>query len=198
MDIDRRIFLDGEKLLLSKASNAVFKISDYGLKSLPYDQLMSVMGFNGKEAIGGKLHLTNYRLIFKSHPLNRVTGKFSIFLPTINSVLDTSQFLTKKIEVSTHTQNFEFILWGIPSFIQAINSASNSLTETQKTDIKNYVKKDYEKVGDGLKISKVMDKIALKMPDTVNQVLEIAQDPISLTGILNVLELLEMIMKDGE
>lgn len=198
MDIDRRIFLDGEKLLLSKASNAVVKISDYGLNRLQYDQMMSVMGFNGKEAIGGKLHLTNYRLIFKSHPLNRVTGKFSIFFPTIISVLDTSQFLTKKIEVATHTQNFEFILWGIPSFIQAINSASNGLTETQKTDIKNYVKKDYEKVGDGLKISKVMDKIALKMPDTVNQVLEIAQDPISLTGILNVLELLEMIMKDGE
>ena len=93
-----------------------------------------------------KLYLTNYRLIFKSHAMNRVTGKFSIFLPTIKSVSDTSQFFTKRIKVATYTQDFEFILWGIPPFIQAINSALSFLTEQQKIELKQYVRKNYEEL----------------------------------------------------
>lgn len=43
MDIDRQTLLDGEELLLSKASNAVIKISDYGLKRLSYDRLKATL-----------------------------------------------------------------------------------------------------------------------------------------------------------
>ncbi|MFB8790079.1 MAG: hypothetical protein U7123_14775 [Potamolinea sp.] len=197
MDINQQDLLNGESLLLSKAANAVIRISDYGLKRLPYDQLMSVVGFKGQEAIGGKLHVTNYRLVFKSHPLNRVTGKFSIFIPTIHSVRDASLMLTKKIEITTQTETLEFVVWGIPSLLQVINSSASALTDEQKTNIRQYAMTNYEKIGDGLTLSKVMNKIGLN-PNMVNQVLEIAQDPISLSSVLNLLELLEMFAKEED
>ncbi|BAY67169.1 hypothetical protein NIES22_73320 (plasmid) [Calothrix brevissima NIES-22] len=198
MNIDHQDLLNDETLLLSKAANAVIKINTHELKHLPYDQLMSLVDFKNKEAIGGMLYLTNYRLLFKSHTFNRVTGKFSIFLPTVQSVRDTSQLLTKKIEVATQTQTLEFVVWGIPSLIQAIKSAADALTEQQKANIKKCMMTDYAKIGDGLNSSKIMNKIALNMIDVINPLIEIIQDPINLSSVLNLLELWEILGKEED
>ncbi|MHC5825823.1 MAG: GRAM domain-containing protein, partial [Nostoc sp.] len=162
------------------------------------NQLISIIGFKDKEAIGGMLHLTNYRLIFKSHIFNRVKGKFSIFLPTIKNIHDTSQFLTKKIEVITQIQVYEFVVWDVPALIQYINFAISSLTDKQKMNIKGFIINESDKIGDGLQFSKVMDKIALNITDIVGPVSEIAQEPLSLSSILNIIELWTMLEKKGD
>jgi hypothetical protein len=192
MDIQQSDLFDGERVLLSKAANSIIKINDYGLKRLPFDQLMPLVGFQGKEAIGGKLHLTNYRIIFKSHSINRLRGKFSVFLPTIQDVRDTSQFISKKMAVITQTQTFEFVIWGIPALMKEINSAVQLLTPEQNDLIKSIAIADYKKIGEGLELSELLDKIVRNGPDVADKILGIAQNPISLAGALNLLELLRL------
>ncbi|MEH2012276.1 GRAM domain-containing protein [Nostoc sp.] len=195
MNINNQDILSGEILLCSKAANAIIKISDYDLKSLPYNQLISIIGFKDKEAIGGMLHLTNYRLIFKSHIFNRVKGKFSIFLPTIKNLHDTSQFITKKIQVITQIEVYEFVVWDVPALIQSISYATSSLTDKQKMNIKGFIINESDKIGEGLQFSKVMEKIALNITDIIGPVSEIAQEPLSLSSILNILELWTILEK---
>jgi hypothetical protein len=192
VDIQQSDLFDGERVLLSKAANSIIKINDYGLKRLPFDQLMPLVGFQGKEAIGGKLHLTNYRIIFKSHSINRLRGKFSVFLPTIQDVRDTSQFISKKMAVITQTQTFEFVIWGIPALMKEINSAVQLLTPEQNDLIKSIAIADYKKIGEGLELSELLDKIVRNGPDVADKILGIAQNPISLAGALNLLELLRL------
>jgi hypothetical protein len=192
MDIQQSDLFAGERVLLSKAANSIIKINDYGLKRLPFDQLMPLVGFQGKEAIGGKLHLTNYRIIFKSHSINRLRGKFSVFLPTIQDIRDTSQFISKKMAVIPQTQTFEFVIWGIPALMKEINSAVQLLTPEQNDLIKSIAIADYKKLGEGLELSELLDKIVRNGPDVADKILGIAQNPISLAGALNLLELLRL------
>ena len=42
--------------------------------------------FKGPEAVGGKLYLTNKRIIFKSHPINIQRHEESIYLDKIQSI----------------------------------------------------------------------------------------------------------------
>lgn len=114
MEITKDDLFVGEKVLLSKSANSVIKLNNFSLKDISnsIEKAMAIIGFAGEEAIGGQLHLTNYRLIFKSHPANRVKGKFSIFLNTIKSVKDTSILISKKIEVLTISQKYEFVILG--------------------------------------------------------------------------------------
>jgi hypothetical protein len=196
MDIEQSDLFDGEQVLLSKAANSIIKINDYGLSRLPFDQLMPLVGFKGKEAIGGKLHLTSYRIVFKSHSINRLTGKFSIFLSTIQDVSDISRFISKKMAITTQTQTFEFVIWGIPALMHEINNAKNRLTIDQKDFIKSIAIADYQKIGVGLGLSGMLDKIIRNAPDVAENILEIAQDPISLASALNMLELLKLVTEN--
>jgi hypothetical protein len=108
MKVEDSELLPDERVILSNPANAVTRLDEYGLGRFPADQLMRVMGFAGKEAIGGRLHLTSYRLLFKSHRVNRVTGSFSIYLPTITGLADRSRWLPRKVEVTTGNQVFDF------------------------------------------------------------------------------------------
>jgi len=89
MDLENLDLLPDEDILISKAANACFSKIEY---------------------IGGKLYLTNYRLIFKSHKFNRLRGKFSIFLSTIEGMRDDSFLCIKKLSVVTKLKKFEFIV----------------------------------------------------------------------------------------
>jgi hypothetical protein len=122
-------FLPGEKVLATKSANAVIKLGDLHLSALPVEHLMPLLNMRGKEAIGGKLQLTNYRLLFVSHAANRVTGKFSVLLPTIQCLRDASRFFAKKLEVQTATQTFEFVVWGVPQLIAQIEGTKAALTQ---------------------------------------------------------------------
>ena len=120
--------LQGERLLESKFANAIIKPADYDLSRFFADDLLWTIGMKDKEAIGGQLHLTTYRLLFRSHPANRLTGEFELFLPVVVSVRDTSFLWTRKCAVDTDATHQEFIIWGIAHFLKAIEDARAMLT----------------------------------------------------------------------
>ena len=66
MLLEQDEWLDGERVILERKANLMINIKDYGMKRK--------FTLSSKEAIGGNLYLSNYRLIFKSHPINRVKG----------------------------------------------------------------------------------------------------------------------------
>lgn len=92
--------------------------------------------FIKKEALGGMLYLTNYRVIFKSHKFNRVTGTFSILLPDVQEVTNTSRFLMRKLEILIKgLDKFEFVIWGVPKTMEMINYHTKVLTLSEKQHI---------------------------------------------------------------
>lgn len=192
MKIDATELLDGEKLLTSKPANAVIKLTDYGLKRLPYDHLMNLTGFKGKEAIGGMLHLTTFRLVFKSHPLNRVQGKFSVFLPAVTQFRNTSSLLAKRLEVSTEFQVHEFVVWGVDSFIIEASEGQRALTREQKTTLQNAVLAKPDKFISDTHVSRVMNNVALNAVEIMKKVAEISTNPLDLSAAINVLEIVKL------
>jgi hypothetical protein len=184
--------LAGENVILSKNANAIINVDEQGLSRFAFDQLMWTVGMQGKEAIGGRLHLTNFRIIFKSHAINRLTGKFSILLPTIQEVKDVSRFLTKKIEIVTKTQHFEFVVWGIPELIAAITTAKTKLTAEQVQSLRANAAADYQKLGDGLQVFRAIEAInrSLLTANDLTKVAAVAENRIQGSTVLNLMELL--------
>jgi hypothetical protein len=180
MKVEDADLLPGERHLLSKPANAVIRLDEYGLSRFPADQLMWVAGFAGMEAIGGKLHLTNYRLLFKSHRVNRLTGQLSIFLPTITGLHDRSRWIVRKLEVITRLQSFEFVVWGVPAFISTIQAQAAQITTTQALELAA------THTGGGLEknatLAKDMGKFAL-------EALAVVQNPLDAANLLNLLDL---------
>ena len=199
MDLEATELLEGEQASLSKAANAVIKLSDYGLKNLPYDQLMNLVGFKNKEAVGGKLHLTNYRLVFKAHPINRVQGKFSIFLPALTGLKNTSpNFLTKRLEVRTELQVFEFVVWGVDDFIRSATERQQALTRQQKTALRKAVLAKPAQFISDTHVSQVVNNVSMKLPELAKKVVEITTNPLDVSAAINVLEIIKMLTETDE
>ena len=196
MDIQAEELLDGEQVIVTKMANAVIKLSDYGLKRLPYDGLMNLMGFKGKEAIGGKLHLTNFRLVFKAHPVNRVRGKFSIFLPAITQLRNTSSFLAKKLETRTELQIFEFVIWGVDEFIRAATNRQLELTTQQKAALQEMVRTKPAQFISDTHVSGVINNVTMNLTEIAEKVARLATNPLDLSAAISVLEIIEMVIKD--
>lgn len=65
------------------------------------------------------LYFTNYRVIFESHKFNRVTGTFSISLPDVQEMTNTSRLLMRKLEILTKgLDKLEFVIWGVPKTME--------------------------------------------------------------------------------
>lgn len=161
--MDEYLF-SGECVIETKGANFLLSLDDYGLPRfglLGVDTQMLLTGLPEKhESIGGWLYLTNFRLFFKSHRINRFKGTFSIYLPNIIEAKDISQPLTvsKVMQVITRNHNFEFVVWKIPKLITAIVHARAALTPAQHEALRMAVRNAPEKCGDGLKVSPpVMD-----------------------------------------
>ena len=83
----------------------------------------------GIEQVGGKLYLTNDRIIFESHKLNFQSGTTQIKLEDISSVKKSwTKFLgfipltPNSIKISTkEAEKFRFVLYGRSKWISAIN-----------------------------------------------------------------------------
>ena len=149
--MDEYLF-EGEHILETKPANFVLSLTEHGLPRFRFDGAMGAVGMTGKEAIGGKLYLTNYRLFFQSHSINRFNGAFSIFLPTIEETRDISRFLAKKMEVMTPSYQYEFVVWGIPKLMAAITEARTGFTPAQIEVLQTVAQNQPEKGGDGLKV----------------------------------------------
>lgn len=120
--LDSGYLLPGEHIVFSKAGGLVFKPKDYGLKNFAFDDLMWTTGMKDKESIAGELYLTNYRLIHKSTKLNRLRGVFSIFLPTIKQVSNSSFFIAKKITVETYSSRVVFTMYDEKEMFEKISA----------------------------------------------------------------------------
>jgi hypothetical protein len=139
----------GERLLMTKGANAVITLAEHGLDP-KYDAVLKHIGFGGKEAIGGWLDLTTWRLAFRSHPLNHVTGRFSILLPTILSVEDKSGLITKKMRVTTRATEQEFVIWGISKLVRAIAEARAAIEPLTLHEMAREVEVAPDVLGNGL------------------------------------------------
>ncbi|MGW0969639.1 hypothetical protein [Streptomyces sp. NPDC002516] len=127
--------LPGEGIILRKNANAVIDVRAAGLSRFAFDDLMWLVGMRNKEAIGGRLYLTNYRLVFTSHRFNRVRGTFSIFLPCIEELRNSSMAATRQITVSTGTQDFTFVVWGVPRLIETVEACRAEFDTTYVADL---------------------------------------------------------------
>jgi hypothetical protein len=114
MSLSGRELLPEETSILGKNANALVRPDELLLSRLAFDHALGA-GLRGTEAIGGTLHVTSYRLVFKSHAVNRAAGEFSIFLPTVREMRNTSSGLRRQLEVATATQRFTFVVWAVPA-----------------------------------------------------------------------------------
>lgn len=192
MNIGQDELFAGEIVLVSKAANAIIRPSEYGLSRFPFDQWMGAVGMKGMEAIGGKLHVTNYRLVFKSHAINRLTGTFSILLPTIVDVEDASWFIVRKLAVVTRSQRCELVVWGVPKLISLIRSARAELTPAEEAALMQAVIRESEKLGAGLERFAPVDVSihAIQVLSDLAKAAEVVRNPLQLSTIVNLMELL--------
>lgn len=138
--------LPGERHVMTKFANMVISVKESGLSRFAFDDYMGLVGMKGKEAIGGKAHLTNYRIIFKSHFFNRVRGKHSIFLPNVVEVSATFNNLI----VDTSMQHFEFVMWFKQAFIDAAKREKARLDGAGLQQLKKAIVSNPEAIGAGL------------------------------------------------
>lgn len=102
--------LPGERVLDSRLANLVVKPADFGLGNFAFGDLLFLAGLRDREIIGGALHTTNLRLLFKAHRLNRLHGKVSVFLPSITALQPTARWPFRRLAVSTRLSRVEFVL----------------------------------------------------------------------------------------
>jgi hypothetical protein len=191
MRLDAADLLPGELVVVSKNANALVRVSDVGLKRLPYDQGMKLLGLDGMEALGGKLYLSNFRLLFASHAFNRATGRLSIFLPSVVAVNNTSRGLSKKLEVRTALQSFEFVVWGVPALIESIDKQRQALSHDEASRLLDQVAHAPATVGDSFTISRAMDLIARNIEEFGGLAVNLVSDPCSWSTLIGLLELAE-------
>jgi hypothetical protein len=82
--------------------------------------------FRGMEAVGGKLMLTNKRLVFKSHKLNIQSGETSLELGEINEVIPrkTAYLLNNGIRMmKVSGEHFDFVVYERQDWLSKINEA---------------------------------------------------------------------------
>lgn len=190
MRISPSDLLPQETLIHSKMANLIVSIKEHGLSRFAFDGAMKYVGMAGKEAIGGQIHLTNYRLLFKSHAANRLTGSYNIFLPNITGVANTSRWITRKFKVSTAMKDTEFVLWGIPAFLAAIDKARATLTPAELPKLRQAVLANPAAVGEGLAKFAVLETInqIARGALTIVDILE-NPSPVQLGSVLDLLDL---------
>ena len=116
------VLIEGEEVLYRKGANLVVRLDEAGLDPFCADQLMWAIGMSGKEAMGGHLYITNYRLIFAAHRINRLTGTFSIPLRAVRKAYRKVRFPVFKLIIETDTGGFEFVNWSAKKAIEVIEA----------------------------------------------------------------------------
>jgi hypothetical protein len=94
--------------------------ADWGRRSSGAGLFAGAFGLRGLESVSGSLHLTNWRLVFSAGQGNRFIGSFAIALPDISAAENRSHGLKRALAIETADQRFEFNLWGIPRFLNAL------------------------------------------------------------------------------
>lgn len=82
-ELEEDELLPGERLIDSRLANLVVRPADFGIGDNSVGDLLFLAGLRKRELVGGALHTTNLRLLFKAHRWNRLRGSLSVFLPQI-------------------------------------------------------------------------------------------------------------------
>jgi hypothetical protein len=127
MIVKKPVLVSGESISNEWAANFVIDISAYGLSKFCADDHMWAVGMKGKEALGGRLFVTNYRLIFATHPVNRVVGEFGIPLEIVEGVKNKSFLVVKKIAVLCALGEFQFVVWNVNRLMTVIEERKRTL-----------------------------------------------------------------------
>lgn len=111
IELQPQDLLPGERLLQSTPGNLVIDPARFGLRPFVFGDLGFLLGMKGKEVVGGGLHLTNLRVLFKSHRLNRLHGAVSLFLPSVEAVETSRVLLMRRLRLRTASAQIEFNLF---------------------------------------------------------------------------------------
>jgi hypothetical protein len=130
MDADRLLYAD-EHVLSSVRANAVVPhrltvpsgVVGQAFQAKVFAGVRMVMDAAGGESVGGRLTVTNWRLLFAAHAVNMNRGYFSVFWPTVRRVADASAFVNRRIEVTTEVLSQRYVVWGIPKLLRVIEGA---------------------------------------------------------------------------
>lgn len=116
-----------ERILLEKSANLVVVSTDLGLRPLPGAGLRRVLlrGF-GDESLGGRLTVTNRRVLFGAHAANRAAANLDIPLGELTSVDNVSAGIARMMRLAVPAGPHVFVVWGVPAVIDAIESARTS------------------------------------------------------------------------
>lgn len=127
--------IEKEKIIYKKGSNFIASVDEADLVRFCADQLMWIVGMQGKEAIGGHLYITNFRLIFVAHSVNRLKGQFSIPLSAVNSARRQVKFPVFKLVVETSSGRYDFVNWNVRDALSAIASYEDEAPPELETDM---------------------------------------------------------------
>jgi hypothetical protein len=188
--------VSGESILSDWPANFIIKISDYGLSKFCADAHMWTVGMKGKEALGGRLFVTSYRVIFATHPLNRVVGEFSIPLELIAGVKNKSFLVVRKIAVLCTLGDFEFVIWNIARFMALIEQQRRALDVNGWHAVLSSEKGVL--MGGSLHISSAMEVAnkALNVIGAAKQVADLAVNPLEFLREALIEEALERLVKE--
>ncbi|TAL43019.1 MAG: hypothetical protein EPN91_07225 [Salinibacterium sp.] len=117
----------GERIILAKAANLIINSGDFGMDPIEGAAgRRSMMRGLGDESLGGRLYLTNRRIVFQTHAMNRLLGTVPIPLKSLTSFTDVSFGLSKMMKLEWDNESCVFVVWGIPRLLKEIEAARNS------------------------------------------------------------------------
>jgi len=177
------VLLPGERILLTRPANLVVKPKDFGLEDFAFGDLLWAVGMKDKESLGGAIHLTNYRILFKSHRYNRLRGMISIFLPTIQQLENRTVLIFGKLVVTTMSTRVELVLSDVDGVMRGIVLAKDEIDEVTLTGLKNHVIRYPDRCSDGLQSWDAVNKLN----DLVNVGKKTADAASAITNPLGVL-----------
>lgn len=191
--LDEIDLLEGEEVLDSAAANLVVNVSDFNLGRFAFDNYLWAVGMRGKESIGGFLHLTNFRLIFKAHRINRLTGKLSILLPTVTAADDTSYMMVERLTVSTQTARVSFVVADPSEAAGVILQARDALSPQATGELRRLALDRPELFADGLATSEKINRVndLLTMGQRVETLSKVITSPIGGLGSIFLAEFVD-------
>ncbi|WP_265523490.1 hypothetical protein [Oerskovia flava] len=127
--------LPNERIVRSSKANAVVRPSDYGMSEFAAGHLMGLVGMAGREAIGGRLHVTSLRLLFQAHAVNRLRGQLAIPLPSIRSASRYRSGLAFGVEVVTAGARLQFVNWSAGKVLASLEDARAAFGEAEAAEI---------------------------------------------------------------
>lgn len=122
----------GERRLHRSNANFVVVPADYGLSRFAADGLLPLVGMAGKEAIGGRVHVTSARVVFSAHPVNRLKGVFAIPLPEVTGTAVWRHGISLGFEVATSPARFTFVSWSRRAAVSAIEQARSAFGASEQ------------------------------------------------------------------